>query len=99
LLESLVSLVVMLEGSVLLVVEQMVSTLSLVVLSLQDVLHLVINTSLGEVAVLSLRGATDHGLSFATLVLLQCDGSGFPMVVPGLIGLIGWITNLIGAVG
>jgi hypothetical protein len=70
LLESLVSLVVMLEGSVLSVVEQMVSTLSLVVLSLLDVLHLVINTSLGEVAVLSLREATDHGLSFVALVLL-----------------------------
>jgi hypothetical protein len=70
LLESLVSLVVMLEGSVLSVMEQMVSTLSLVVLSLLDVLHLVINTSLGEVAVLSLRGATDHGLSFVALVLL-----------------------------
>jgi hypothetical protein len=42
-----------------------------VVLSLLDVLHLVINTSLGEVAVLSLRGATDHGLSFVVLVLLQ----------------------------
>jgi hypothetical protein len=61
---------VMLEGSVLSVVEQMVSTLSLVVLSLLDVLHLVINTSLGEVAVLSLREATDHGLSFVVLVLL-----------------------------
>jgi hypothetical protein len=62
---------VMLEGSVLSVVEQMVSTLSLVVLSLLDVLHLMINTSLGEVAVLSLREATDHGLSFVVLVLLQ----------------------------
>jgi hypothetical protein len=71
LLESLVSLVVMLEGSVLLVVEQMVSTSSLVVLSLLNVIHLVINTSLGEVAVLSLRGATDHCLSFVVLVLLQ----------------------------
>jgi hypothetical protein len=70
LLESLVSLVVMLEGSVLSVMEQMVSTLSLVVLSLLDVLHLVINTSLGEVTILSLRGATDHGLSFVALVLL-----------------------------
>jgi hypothetical protein len=69
-LESLVSLVVMLEGSVLSVVEQMVSTLSLVVLSLLDVLHLVNNTSLGEVAVLSLREATDHGLSFVVLILL-----------------------------
>jgi hypothetical protein len=69
-LESLVSLVVMLEGSVLSVVEQMVSTLSLVVLSLLDVLHLVNNTSLGEVVVLSLREATDHGLSFVVLILL-----------------------------
>jgi hypothetical protein len=42
-----------------------------VVLSLLDVLHLVINTSLGEVAVLSLRGATDHRFSFVVLVLLQ----------------------------
>jgi hypothetical protein len=89
----------MLEGSVLLVVEQMVSTLGLVVLSLLDVLHLVINTSLGEVAVLSLRGATNHGLCFVVLVLLRLDGSGFPMVVPGLIGLTGWIAVLIGAVG
>jgi hypothetical protein len=62
---------VMLEGSVLSVVEQMVSTMSLVVLRLLDVLHLVINTSLGEVAVLSLKGTTDHGLSFMVLVLLQ----------------------------
>jgi hypothetical protein len=69
--ESLVSLVVMLEGLVLSVVEQMVSILSLVVLSLLDVLHLVINTSLKEVAVLSLRGAMDHGLSFVALVILQ----------------------------
>jgi hypothetical protein len=65
----------MLEGSVLSVVEQMVGTLSLVVLSLLDVLHLVINTSLGEVAVLSLRGGTDHRFSFMVLVLLQCEGS------------------------
>jgi hypothetical protein len=70
-LESLVYVVMMLEGSVLSVIEQMVSTLSLVVLSLLDVLHLVINTSLGEVPVLSLRGATDHGISFVVLVLLQ----------------------------
>jgi hypothetical protein len=33
---------------------------SLQVVSLLDVLHLVINTSLGEVAALSLRGAIDH---------------------------------------
>jgi hypothetical protein len=71
LLESLVSVVMMLESSVLLVMEQMVGTLSLMVLNLLDVLHLSINMSLGEVAVLSLRGATDHGLSFMVLVLLQ----------------------------
>jgi hypothetical protein len=70
-LESLVSMAVILEGSILLVVEQMVSTLVLVVLSLLDVLHLVINTSLGEIAVLSLRGATYHGVSFVVLILLQ----------------------------
>jgi hypothetical protein len=61
----------MLEGSVLSVVEQMVGTLSLVVLSLLDILHLVINTSLGEVIGLSLRGATDHRFSFVVHVLLQ----------------------------
>jgi hypothetical protein len=41
------------------------------VLSLLDVLHLVINTSLGEVVALSLRGATDHAFLFVVLVLLQ----------------------------
>jgi hypothetical protein len=54
---------------------------------------------LGEVAVLSLRGATDHAFLIVVVVLLQWDGSGFPMVVPGLIGLTGWIAVLIGAVG
>jgi hypothetical protein len=38
----------------------MVGLESLQVMSLLDVLHLVINTSLGEVAALSLREATDH---------------------------------------
>jgi hypothetical protein len=61
----------MLVVSVLLVMVQMIDTLSLVVLSLQDVLHLVINTSLGEVAALSLRGAMDHAFFFVVLVLLQ----------------------------
>jgi hypothetical protein len=70
-LNNFVSVAVMLEGSALSVVEQMVGTLSLVVLSLLDVLHLVINTSLLEVAVLSLRGATDHAFPFVVLVLLQ----------------------------
>jgi hypothetical protein len=62
---------VMLVVSVPLVMVQMVGTLSLVVLSLLDVLHLVINTSLGDVAALSLRGATDHAFLFVVLVLLQ----------------------------
>jgi hypothetical protein len=61
----------MLEVSTFSVVEQMVGALSLVVLSLLDVLHLEINTSLGEVAVLSLRGATDHVFLFVVLVLPQ----------------------------
>jgi hypothetical protein len=69
---------------------------TMVVLSLLDVLHLVINTSLGKVAVLSLRGATDHCLSFVVLVFLQWDRSGLPMVV---LGLTGWIAVLIGMVG
>jgi hypothetical protein len=38
----------------------MVGLESLQVMRLLDVLHLVINTSLGEVAALSLREATDH---------------------------------------
>jgi hypothetical protein len=61
----------MLEGLACLVVEQVVGTLSQVVLSLLDIFHLVINTSLGEVATLSIRGAMNHGLSFVVIVLLQ----------------------------
>jgi hypothetical protein len=61
----------MLVVSVPLVMVQMVDTLSLVTLSLLDVLHLVINTSLGEVTALSLRGATGHAFPFVVLVLLQ----------------------------
>jgi hypothetical protein len=70
-LGSLVSEVVMLLVSVPLIMVQMVDTLSLVALSLLDVLHLVINTNLGEVASLSLRGATNHAFLFVVLVLLQ----------------------------
>jgi hypothetical protein len=44
---------------------------SLQMVSLLDVLHLVINMSLGEVAVLSLKGAMDHAFLFVVLVLLQ----------------------------
>jgi hypothetical protein len=69
---------------------------TMVVLSLLDVLHLVINTSLGEVAVLSLRRAMDHAFPFVVIVPLQWDRSGLPMVV---LGLTGWIAVLIGMVG
>jgi hypothetical protein len=61
----------MLVVSVLLVMVQMVDTLSLLVLSSQGVLHLMTNTSFGEVAALSLRKATDHAFLFVVLVLLQ----------------------------
>jgi hypothetical protein len=44
---------------------------SLQVVSLLDVLHLVINTSLGEVTTLSLKGAMDHGFPIMVVVLLQ----------------------------
>jgi hypothetical protein len=69
---------------------------TMVVLSLLDVLHLVINTSLGEVTVLSLRRATDHAFPFVVIVPLQWDRSGLPMVV---LGLTGWVAVLIGLVG
>jgi hypothetical protein len=81
------------------VVVLVVGVESLQVVSLLDVLHLVINTSLGEVVALSLRGATDHAFPIMVVVLLQWDGSGFPMVFSGLIDLTGWIAVLIGAVG
>jgi hypothetical protein len=84
--------------SVPLVMVRMVGALSLVVLCLLDDLHLVTNKRLGEVTPLRLRGATDHTFPFVVLVLLQREGSGFPMMVPGLIGLIGWIAVVIGTV-
>jgi hypothetical protein len=59
-------------------------------LSLLDALHLVVDMSLGGVASLTLGRATDHAFPFVVLVLLQRDGSGFPVVVPTLIGVIGW---------
>jgi hypothetical protein len=54
-----------------LVMIQVIGALSLVVLGLLDVFHLVINTSLGEVAALSLRGATNHAFLLVVLILLQ----------------------------
>jgi hypothetical protein len=69
---------------------------TMVVLCLLEVLHLVINTSLGEVAVLSLRRATDHAFPFVVVVPFQWDRSGLLMVV---LGLTGWIAILIGMIG
>jgi hypothetical protein len=71
-------------------------TVTMVVLSLLDVLHLVINTSLGEVTVLSLRRATDHAFPFVVVVPLQWGRSGLPTVD---LGLTGWIVVFIGMVG
>jgi hypothetical protein len=51
---------------------------TMVVLSLLDVLHLVINTSLGEIAVLSLRRATDHAFSLMVVVTSNGTGVVFP---------------------
>jgi hypothetical protein len=85
------SLVFVLErmlDSVLLVVVQVVGMVSLVVLSFLDVLHLVLNTRVGEVVALSWRGATVHGLLFVAFVLLQRDGSGFPGVVLVLVEMV-----------
>jgi hypothetical protein len=52
------------------------------------VLLLVVDTSFGEVVVLSLRGATVHGLLFVVLILLQRDGSDLSVMV---LVLVGWI--------
>jgi hypothetical protein len=78
-------------GLVPLVMVQVAVVLSQVVVSLLDVLHLVVDASLGEVVVLSHRGATVHSLPFVAFVLLDRDGSGLTMVVPILVGMIGWI--------
>jgi hypothetical protein len=69
---------------------------SLPMVSLLVVLNLVINTVLGEVAILSLRRATNHAFPFVVVVPLQSDRSGLPMVV---LGLTRWIAVLIGMVG
>jgi hypothetical protein len=51
----------------------LVVVLSLVVLRLLDALHLVVDTSSGEVAALGLKESTNHVFSFVVLVLLQRD--------------------------
>jgi hypothetical protein len=69
---------------------------TMVVLSLLDVLHLVITTSLGEVAVLSLRRTTDHAFPFVVVVPLQWDKSGLPMLVLGLTRRIAVLIDMVG---
>jgi hypothetical protein len=55
-------------------IEKVVGVLGLGVVSLLDVLFLVANTSMGgTIAVLGLRGATDHSLPFVVRVVLQGD--------------------------
>jgi hypothetical protein len=44
---------------------------SLVVVSLLDILHLVLNTMVGGVVALRWRGGTVHGFPFVVFVLLQ----------------------------
>jgi fumarate reductase subunit C len=56
-----------------LVMVHVIGMFSLAVVCLLDALHLVNNTSLGELAALSLRGATNHVFSFVLVVLLQRD--------------------------
>jgi hypothetical protein len=60
-------------GSIHLVMVQVICMLILVVVCLLYVLHLMINMSLGEVATLSLRGATDHVFPFVVFIPLQRD--------------------------
>jgi hypothetical protein len=38
-----------------------------------DALHLVVDTSMGGVVVLSLKGAADHIFAFVVLIFLQRD--------------------------
>jgi hypothetical protein len=56
-----------------LVVVQVMGMFNLAMVCLLYVLHLVNNTSLGEVTALSLKGAMDHAFLFVVLVLLQRD--------------------------
>jgi hypothetical protein len=85
--------------SVLVVVVLAVGVVSLVVLSLLDVLLLVVDASLGEVIALSLRGVMVHSLPFVAFVLLQRDESGFPVVFPVLVVVVGWIQGLMLVIG
>jgi hypothetical protein len=70
---------------------------SLVVVSLLDILHLVLNTMVGGVIALRWRRGTVHGLPFVVFVILQRDRGGSLVVVPvvafvvvALIGVMVW---------
>jgi hypothetical protein len=65
--------IVVMIGLVPLVVVQVLGMFNQVVILLLDALHLLNNTSLEEVAALSLKGATDHVFPFVVLILLQRD--------------------------
>jgi hypothetical protein len=72
-----------------LVVVQVFGMVSLVVFSKLGVLHLMLNTMVGGVVDLSLKGATVHGLPFMAFVLLQRDRGGSLVVVFVVVALIG----------
>jgi hypothetical protein len=76
--------------SVLVVVVLVVGMVSLVVFSLLDVLHLVLNMMVGGVVSLSWRGATTQVLLFVAFVLLQRERGG-SLVVVALVGETLWI--------
>jgi hypothetical protein len=77
-------MVIVMLDLVLLVVVQVVGTVILVVFSLLDTLHLVLNTMVGGVVALSWRGAMVHGLPFVGFILLQLDMDG------SLVWLLWW---------
>jgi hypothetical protein len=75
--------------SVLVVVVLVAGMVSLVVVSLIDVLHLVLNTRVGGIIALRCRGGTVHGLPFVAFVLLQREWDGSLVVVFVVVALIG----------
>jgi hypothetical protein len=75
----------------------MVDMESLLVVSLLDVLHLMLNTRVGGVVALRWRGGAVHDLLFIIFIHLQLDRGGSLLVVPvvvfvvvALIGMMIW---------
>jgi hypothetical protein len=77
------------------VVVLVVGVVSLVVLSLLDVLLLMVDMSSGEVTTLSLKGAMVHDLPLVALVHLQRDRSGSPMVVLAVVALVSMMESIV----